>query len=347
MRGPVAIITLACALIMPVQGAVQVNVAMWTGPGADQGCVQASYQAVEEWNSSPYSQAYVINLIGVDSSSEWESILETGKDPITGQKINVVYVPGGYHPEWHWDFDWEDALYHAQLDLKMGYVGICAGAYVHEGITEPGNLSEDNIIDGVEVVDGDKGSGDVQVYLFPNPITPSWTWNHIWTYHYANGPGFGPEPQDVIVSPTYWYRYATIEGKEVLIKVWPFGKYVNTVSGWAMVLGQYYVKSGDEWVPCGRFALFGVHPELTDRMGAHVMFCRALIWAAGYNPFSSAGASENEGSEIQNQSTTNEIVVIEPSPTPSSQSTGNGGGSGSVLPLPALPLPPLPIQRRS
>ncbi len=347
MRGPIAIITLACMVAMvavPAQAAIEINVAMWTGPGADPGCVQASYQAVEEWNSSQYANAYIINLIGVDSSSEWESILETGKDPVTGQKINVVYVPGGYHPEWHWDFDWEDALYHAQLDLGMGYVGICAGAYVHEGITMPGDLSEDNIIDGVRVVDGDKGSGDVQVYLFPNPITPSWTWNRIWTYHYANGPGFGPEPQDVIVAPTHWYRYATIEGKEVKIEVWPFGKYVDRVSGWAMVLGQYYVKEGDKWVPKGRFALFGVHPELTDREGAHIMFCRALIWAAGYNPFS-AGASEEQNNQVNlGNPTTNEVVVIEPQ-TP--VTSGGGSGSGSALPLPALPLPPFPIRRRS
>ncbi|MEO2241609.1 MAG: hypothetical protein ABGY09_06025, partial [Euryarchaeota archaeon] len=111
---------------------------------------------------------------------------------------------------------------------------------------------------------------------------PDWTWNNVFTYKYWNGPGFGPEDGlQYDQSQRCWVKYASIEGRDVMIKIWPVGEYMDTCRGWAIVAGQYFVREGDRWVPRGRFVLFGPHPELTNRTGAHALLAKAIVWAAG------------------------------------------------------------------
>ncbi len=286
MRRAIVPIAVALALVQGAAG-VTVTVAMWAGEGAAENCVERSLEAINYWNQSPDGARFSINVIPYYSSADWRCVLETGRDPQTGQRIDVIYVPGGFHPEWHWDFDWVSALYHAQIDLGIGYVGVCAGAYLHAGDVEydsgsPGH--QDLLQDGVTVVDGMNGPNRIcRVLILPdNPLTPDWTWNNVFTYKYWNGPGFGPEDGlQYDQNQRCWVKYASIEGKDVMIKIWPVGEYLDTCRGWAIVAGQYFVREGDRWVPRGRFVLFGPHPELTNRAGAHALLAKAIIWAAG------------------------------------------------------------------
>ncbi|WP_457620282.1 hypothetical protein [Methanopyrus sp.] len=281
MRWTLAL-TVVAVLLSPVS-AITVNVAMWAGKGAASNCVESSLRAVDYWNTN-CGGIYHINVITYVSPSDWRAVLETGRDPYTGTRIDVIYVPGGYHPEWHWDPDWIDLLYHAQIDLGIGYVGVCAGAYLHAGVTHRKAIGEDLVVDGVTAIDGNRGNGYVPVLILQNPITPRSTWGKIYEYYYANGPGMAAEDGSVFVSDNRWYKVCWLNGKEVRIDVQGFGKYVGLVNGWAMVLGWYSVRSGDKWEPRGRFVLLGVHPELTERTGAWKLLARALIWAAGYEP---------------------------------------------------------------
>ncbi|MHC1581142.1 hypothetical protein [Methanopyrus sp.] len=313
MRRAIVLIAVALALVQGAAG-VTVTVAMWAGEGAAENCVERSLEAINYWNQSPDGARFSINVIPYYSSADWRYVLETGRDPQTGQRIDVIYVPGGFHPEWHWDFDWVSALYHAQIDLGIGYVGVCAGAYLHAGVTSRGGIGEDVFVDGVTAIDGNRGEGEVPVLLYENPLTPPSTWGRVFQYVYANGPGLGPESGSVIVSDREWYERVSLDGREIKVTVQGVGQYLSTVEGWAIVLGQYYLRSGNGWVPRGRFVLFGVHPELTDRVGAWKFLARSLIWAAGYEPLercvstgSSSGASE--------------LPVIAPIPVPRSRRT--------------------------
>ncbi len=310
-----AIVLIAVALAL-VQGAagVTVTVAMWAGEGAAENCVERSLEAINYWNQSPDGARFFINVIPYYSSADWRYVLETGRDPQTGQRIDVIYVPGGFHPEWHWDFDWVSALYHAQIDLGIGYVGVCAGAYLHAGVTSRGGIGEDVFVDGVTAIDGNRGEGEVPVLLYENPLTPPSTWGRVFQYVYANGPGLGPESGSVIVSDREWYECVSLDGREIKVTVRGVGQYLSTVEGWAIVLGRYYLRRGNGWVPRGRFVLFGVHPELTDRVGAWKFLARSLIWAAGYEPLErgvSTGSSSGAG----------ELPVITPIPVPRSRRT--------------------------
>ncbi len=304
------LVTLVAALTLATGAAgVTITVAMWAGEGASENCVERSLKAVSYWNQLPEAREFLVEVIPYYSSADWQYVLETGRDPCTGRRIDVIYVPGGYHPEWHWDFDWVSALYHAQIDLGIGYVGVCAGAYLHAGVTTKGAIGEDVFFDGVTAIDGNKGEGEVPVLLYENPMTPPNTWGRVFQYSYANGPGLGPEAGSVIVSEREWYKTATINGREVKVEVEGVGRYLSTVEGWAIVLGRYYLRRGDKWVPRGRFVLFGVHPELTERIGAWKFFVRALIWAAGYEPFRRGGGGEGGGG----------APVIAPTPLPRSR----------------------------
>ncbi|WP_457614856.1 hypothetical protein [Methanopyrus sp.] len=268
--------------LLPVS-ATTVNVAMWAGEGTASNCVKSSLKAINYWNTN-CGGTYHINVITYESPSDWRTVLETGRDPYTGTRIDVIYVPGGYHPEWHWGPDWIDLLYHAQIDLGIGYVGVCAGAYLHAGVTHRKAIGEDLVVDGVTAIDGNRGNGYVPVLILQNPITPKSTWGKIYVYYYANGPGMAAEDGSVFISDNRWYKVCWLNGKEIRIDVQGFGKYVELVNGWAMVLGWYSVRSGNEWKPRGRFVLLGVHPELTERTGAWKLLARTLIWAAGYKP---------------------------------------------------------------
>ncbi|WP_457615143.1 hypothetical protein [Methanopyrus sp.] len=285
MLAAVAVIAFV-VLMSPV--CAEVHMLTWAGGGADSTCVAKTKKVVDWWDTyratGPDTTIVWHYTTKVD---RWKTVLETGIDPLTGARISVVYVPGGWHPERYWNFDWVRALYHAQIDLGIGYVGICAGAYLHAGDTKystsgPGH--DDVLQDGVTVIDGMNGPDKIcHVLILPNnPLTPKWTWNNVFTYKYWNGPGFGPEPGlEYNTSHKCWVKITTIEGRKVMIKIWPVGEYEDICKGWAMVAGQYFVKEGDRWVPRGRFVLFGPHPELTSRTGAHALLAKAILWAAG------------------------------------------------------------------
>ncbi len=274
------------ALIPPASA--EIHMLTWAGGGADDTCVARTKEIVDWWNSYRATGPQdTIVWHYTTREDRWRTVLETGVDPLTGARIDVIYVPGGWHPERYWHFDWVSALYRAQIDLGIGYVGVCAGAYLHAGDVEydsgsPGH--QDLLQDGVTVVDGMNGPNRIcRVLILPdNPLTPDWTWNNVFTYKYWNGPGFGPEDGlQYDQNQRCWVKYASIEGKDVMIKIWPVGEYLDTCRGWAIVAGQYFVREGDRWVPRGRFVLFGPHPELTNRAGAHALLAKAIIWAAG------------------------------------------------------------------
>ncbi|WP_148688393.1 hypothetical protein [Methanopyrus sp. SNP6] len=286
MLAVVAIITSLAIMTGPVYA--EVHVLTWAGDGADSTCVAKTKKIVDWWNTyRATGPDTTIVWHYTKNKDRWRTVLETGNDPLTGARISVVYVPGGWHPERYWNFDWVRALYHAQIDLGIGYVGICAGAYLHAGdvaYSTNGPGHGDVLQDGVTVIDGMNGPDRIcRVLILPgNPLTPEWTWGNVFTYKYWNGPGFGPEPGlEFNTSYKCWVKITNIEGREVMIKIWPVGEYVDTCKGWAIVAGQYFVKEGNKWVPRGRFVLFGPHPELTSRTGAHALLAKAILWAAG------------------------------------------------------------------
>ncbi len=285
---PSLLVLLATVTLVASPATAEIHILTWAGGGADDTCVARTKRIVDWWNTYRATGPQdTIVWHYTTREDRWRTVLETGIDPLTGAKINVIYVPGGWHPERYWHFDFVELLYHAQIDLGIGYVGVCAGAYLHAGNIEysssgPGH--QDLIQDGVTVVDGMNGPNRIcRVLILPNnPLTPDWTWNNVFTYKYWNGPGFGPE-EGLRYDPNQkcWVKYTKIEGRDVMIKIWPVGEYVDTCRGWAIVAGQYFVREGNEWVPRGRFVLFGPHPELTNRTGAHALLAKAIIWAAG------------------------------------------------------------------
>ncbi len=307
----------------PVASVAEVHMLAWAGGGADDTCVADTEKIVEWWDTyRAKSPEYTIVWHYTELQDRWKAVMETGTDPLTGEHINVLYVPGGWHPERYWHFNWIKDLYHAQIDLGIGYVGICAGAYLHAGDLEyaPGNPgSQDVFVDGVTVIDGMEGPDRIcHVLILPhNPLTPPYTWNKVYWYKYWNGPGFGPENGDMYdAKDGYWYKITDIEGKEVMIKIWPVGQYEDVCSGWAIVAGQYFVREGNKWVPRGRFVLFGPHPELTDRKGAHALLAKAILWAAGVNIQPLLSAEENEEESKKNTSTghAGEVPNVPPAP---------------------------------
>ncbi len=301
------------ALIPPASA--EIHMLTWAGGGADDTCVARTKEIVDWWNAYRATGPQdTIVWHYTTREDRWRTVLETGVDPLTGARIDVIYVPGGWHPERYWHFDWVSALYRAQIDLGIGYVGVCAGAYLHAGVTSRGGIGEDVFVDGVTAIDGNRGEGEVPVLLYENPLTPPSTWGRVFQYVYANGPGLGPESGSVIVSDREWYERVSLDGREIKVTVQGVGQYLSTVEGWAIVLGRYYLRSGNGWVPRGRFVLFGVHPELTDRVGAWKFLARSLIWAAGYEPL-------ERGVSTGSSSGASELPMITPIPVPRSRRT--------------------------
>jgi len=102
-----AAVTMIAFVVLMSPVCAEVHILTWAGEGADSTCVARTKEIVDWWNTyratGPDTTIVWHYTTRVD---RWRTVLETGTDPLTGARISVVYVPGGWHPERYWDFDW-------------------------------------------------------------------------------------------------------------------------------------------------------------------------------------------------------------------------------------------------
>lgn len=224
----------------------------WSGYGAAEGCVK--------WSDACWRH-YGVHVMHAWNFSRMLSIAE--------RCSGVIYVPGGWHPEYAWPSHWKTDL--LQLPY-LKYLGVCAGSFTFAlgGATYYTNANKwppkDYFTNGLTVAWGMLGPG---IYA---PYRSYVLGCRTGTIIYWNGPLFAPEPgaDVVLVGPSTALGLETPVfvrriGDEVWAWVLDLKVRIHGVVGYGCALGVIYdivdLPSGVALVERGRVVLFGPHPE--------------------------------------------------------------------------------------
>lgn len=256
---------LVTAILLATQPVAATDVVIWADGGAASGCVKWS-----QWAFNRYGIHHV-------KAYRFSQLLQA----------DVVYVPGGWHPEWYWPKNWRRVLELALITgVVKGYLGVCAGAFTfaiggarYHATWPPADYWRN----GVTAAAG---------MLGPN----------IWTHYrctvlghrtgwilYWNGPLFAPEPGAVITGPCHGqydlpYSWFLVR-PDGTVWAWIADMRVTVrgIPGYGAVLGIIYQWDGERLRELARVVLFGPHPEFY--VGSWWMLKRAVEFIEGdYTP---------------------------------------------------------------